>query len=116
MNAADIAAWVVTALHAAFAVMEMFLWQLPQVHSRLGFTRETAAIAAPIVRNAGLYNAFLTVALGAIILLPSYPQEIRVYLFGCAIVAGVVGAVTLKWTVFVLQSVPAIAALALWMS
>ncbi len=116
MNPADIAAWVVTVIHATFALTEMFLWQLPKVHTRLGFTAATAAVAAPVVRNAGVYNAFLAVALGAIILLPAYPQEIRTYLLGCAIVAGIVGAATLKWTVFVIQSVPAVIALTLWLA
>ena len=46
-------------LHITLCIVEIFFWEEPVIHQRLGFTLEEAIKVAPIVANAGLYNGFL---------------------------------------------------------
>jgi len=55
--------FLVALIHLVIAVTEIFLWEVPLVHSRLGFTADEAHKVAPIVANAGLYNSFLAAGL-----------------------------------------------------
>ena len=111
-----IAVGVVIAIHIAIAIVEMCLWDRPSIHSRLGFDRHTAKLVAPIVANAGLYNAFI--ASGLIWGQTRWGgSNSTLFFLACVIVAGVFGAVTLKWTTLLLQSLPgAIAFGCGWMS
>ncbi|MEX1026753.1 MAG: DUF1304 domain-containing protein [Candidatus Paceibacterota bacterium] len=104
-HVAGILVIVVAVIHMAIAVIEMCFWQVPKVHSRLGFDADEAKKVTPIVANAGLYNCFL--AAGLIWGLSSWGSSNALLFFlSCVVVAGVFGAVTLKWTTLVLQSVP----------
>ena len=107
---------LVSVIHFAIATVEMFFWRLPKVHSRLGFDTEGANKVAPIVANAGLYNSFI--ACGLIFGLSSWGSPSMILFFlTCVIVAGIYGALTLKPTTLVLQSIPgAIAWVAVWLS
>jgi putative membrane protein len=68
---------------------------------------------APIVANAGLYNLFVAAGL-AWSVLRSEPQS-SVFFLSFVAVAGIYGAVTLKKTTLVLQTLPALlAVLAIW--
>ncbi len=103
---------IVGVVHATIALVEIFFWKKRAVHERLGFTDAEAVKAAPIVANAGLYNSFL--ALGLLIsgnLPPHSAGQVRTFLLGCVIIAGIFGAITLKWTTLVLQTLPGVAAL-----
>ena len=113
---ATAAAILVAVIHIVIAVVEMCFWQVPKVHSRLGYDAVEAKKVAPIVANAGLYNSFL--AAGLIWGLSSLGSSHALLFFlTCVIVAGVFGAVTLKWTTLVLQSLPgAVAWICVWMS
>jgi putative membrane protein len=87
---------LVAVIHIAIAVTEMFLWHLPQVHTRLGYDMDGAKKVAPIVANAGLYNGFL--AAGLIWGLSSWgSSQTLLFFLTCVIVAGIFGAMTLKW-------------------
>ena len=108
---------VVALVQSAIAVAEMFLWKLPQVHSRLDFTAAEAEKVAPIVANAGLYNGFLAAGLIWALRSGSGRSGIAGFFLTCVVVAGVFGAVTLKPTTLVLQTLPAgIALAAVWMA
>ncbi len=106
---------LVALIHAGILVVEMFLWRRPAVHTRLGFTKEQANQVAPIVANAGLFNGFLAAGLVWGLVSPGDAVAIETFFLSCVVVAGLFGAVTLKWTTLVIQSVPAAAALvAVW--
>jgi len=111
---------LVAVIHVAIAVVEIFFWNHPLfhiVHSDLGLNSAEAIKVAPIVGNAGLYNGFLAAGLIWGLLSRARSYQIKVFFLTCVILAGIFGAVTLKWTTLVLQSSPgAIALLAVWMS
>jgi putative membrane protein len=94
----------------------MFPWKRPFVFKlvKLGFhpLLENEVTAAPIVHNAGLYNGFI--AAGLIWSTCPIPEafNLRVFFLSCAILAGVFGAVTLTYKTLLLQTLPAIIALA----
>jgi putative membrane protein len=110
---------VVAFVHLAIVVAEMYFWRDPRLHERLGFNGAEAKKVAPIVANVGLYNGFL--AAGLIwSLCPSVTgggAPVQTFFLACVIVAGLFGAVTVKWTTLLLQTVPAaIAMISVWMA
>ena len=111
-NLAALLMSVVAAVQCLIAAVEMFLWQRPRIHRRLDFTADEARKVAPIVANAGLYNAFLAAGLVWALLAGSATPGVGPFFLSCVIVAGLFGAVTLKPTTLVLQTLPASAALA----
>jgi len=108
---------VVVLIHFGIAAVEMFAWKFPQVHERLGYTSAEAEKVAPIVANAGLYNAFIAAGLvwGLLAGVGSGSYRIQAFFLCCVIIAGVFGAITLKPTTLVLQTIPgALALAAVW--
>ena len=106
---------IVAAVLAMIALVEMLFWNKPRVHQRLGFTDSEAKKVAPIVANAGLYNAFIAAGLALTLYLPGDNTAATIFLLSCVVIAGIFGAITLKWTTLVLQTAPGLAALALVM-
>jgi putative membrane protein len=114
--AANACVFAVGIIEAVIALVEMFCWKLPFVRRRLGYSAEMAIKVAQIVANAGLYNAFLALGLGWGVW-KAADSSMTVYLLACVVVVGMFGAVPLKWTTLVLQTLPAaIALLAIWFS
>jgi putative membrane protein len=108
---------LVILVQALIAIVEMFLWKVPRVHSRLNFSDMEAKKVAPIVANAGLYNSFLAAGLCWGLLFESGGPPIQAFFLTCVIVAGVFGALTLKPTTLALQALPgALALVAVWMA
>lgn len=110
-----IAVAIVGVIHVAIAMVEMFFWETAFIYERLGFTADIAHKVAPIVNNAGLYNAFLAAGLlwGAF----NQNRSIRLFFLVCIIVAGLYGAITLSPTTLLLQTLPATIALILvWLA
>jgi putative membrane protein len=106
--------WIVVVAHVGFVALEMFPWERPLVFDRvhLGFDPlSNEAKAAPIVHNAGLYNAFLAAGLVWGILSRRNALGIRIFFLSCAIAAGVFGSFTLTPTTLFLQSIPGALAL-----
>ena len=102
-------------LHIFIAIVEMVFWSKPKIYTRLDrfkFTSQEAAKIAPIVANAGLYNAFIGVGLIWAVLCMGGEIRITSFFLVCVIIAGVFGGITLKPTTFLLQSLPAAVALA----
>lgn len=79
-----------------------------------GFLREHIPLLKPAVANQGCYNGFLVVALGLGLFypVPEIAAAFRVYGLVCVAVAGVFGALTVKRSIIVVQTVPALLALA----
>lgn len=114
---ATIGVAVVAVIHIAISVVEIFFWKTPLIHQRLDFTTELADKVYPIVQNAGLYNSFIAAGLiwGAFAKSDTLP--IRVFFLVCVVIAGIFGALTLKGTTLVLQTLPAsVALICVWLA
>jgi putative membrane protein len=106
-----IAIAIVAFLHLGFFVLESFLWTKPTGRRIFGLTPELAASSASLALNQGLYNAFL--AAGLIWGAWSGDIRIKVFFLSCVIIAGVVGGLTAKRTILVVQALPGVIALLL---
>lgn len=104
---------IVGVLHVLFGVMEMFLWD--SMGRRFGSSKEEVEIMRPAMKNQGLYNWFLAAGCfwGAYLGNTGPGLELRLFFMGCVVIAGIVGALTVSGRIFVIQSVPALAAIAL---
>ncbi len=102
---------LVAALHAAFFVLETFLWR-SRAGRAFGLSDDEVKATARLAANQGLYNGFL--AAGLIWALVSGPQLAAraTFFLACVAVAGVFGALTVRRTIFFVQAAPALAALA----
>jgi putative membrane protein len=112
-TAASLAVAFVALLHAAFLVLEMFLWNKPVGHRVFGLAPDVMAAAAPLAANQGLYNGFLSAGLVWGLSLGAAGFDIKVFFLACVVVAGVFGAATAKRSILWFQAVPGAIALAL---
>jgi putative membrane protein len=96
--------------HLYFCVLECFLWNTPYGRRTFATTPEFAASTAPMMANQGLYNAFL--AAGLALGLLRGESHVVLFVLGCVVLAGVVGAATVKRTILWLQALPAALAIA----
>ena len=104
-----IGAYFVSLIHMLFAIVEIGFWKHPSVFGRLKkleLSQAEANKVAPIVANAGLYNAFLAGGLALSVILNE--QSFVIYFLCCAILAGIFGAQTLSWKTLIFQSLPAV--------
>jgi putative membrane protein len=97
-------------LHIVFGIVEMVFW--PRVGSRLLGTSDPRAVklTTPMAINQGLYNLFVAAVLLVAVLLGS--ENIAIFGLLFVILAGIVGWWTVTFRIFLVQSVPAIIALA----
>lgn len=105
---------LVALAHAAFFVLESFLYKTPFGLKLFKQTPESAAHSAVFALNQGVYNAFLAAGLvwG---LTAAQPQarSIQTFFLGCALIAGLVGGATASRTIYLVQALPALLALLL---
>jgi putative membrane protein len=103
---ANLLVLIVAALHIAFLILEMFLWQEPWVMQRFGMTPEQAAASATLAANQGLYNGFM--AAGLIWSVSARDGlRLKVFFLTCVIMAGIFGAMTAKLSILYIQAAPA---------
>jgi len=106
---------IVAAIHSYILVFEMFLWESrgPKV-----FTDFPADLFAPtkvMAANQGLYNGFLAAGLiWALFFIKTvtWKRHVAVFFLSCVTVAGIYGAISASRSIFVIQALPAILALA----
>jgi putative membrane protein len=113
---ANVAVGFVALLHVVICVAEMFFWKRSAVYKRLdrfNFSQDEADKVAPIVANAGLYNAFIASGLIWSLFASDASQSLKLFFLTCVVIAGIYGAVTLKRTTLVLQTLPALLAMGL---
>ena len=104
---------LVALLHLYFLVLEMFLWTRPLGMKVFRLTREKAESTKALAANQGLYNGFL--AAGLVWSIIGERRDVATFFLACVVVAGVYGAATVNKRIFIVQSVPALLALAaLW--
>ncbi|MGB1109482.1 MAG: DUF1304 domain-containing protein [Gammaproteobacteria bacterium] len=110
---ADLAVLVVALLHAWFLILEMFLWERPLGLKTFGHSPEQASATRVLAINQGLYNGFLSAGLIYGVVLGEQGFAFKLFFLICVVIAGVVGAVTASRKIFLVQSLPAIIAMAL---
>jgi putative membrane protein len=116
---ANLAVALVALLHAYFLVLEMFLWTRPIGLKTFGNTIEKARDTAVLAANQGLYNGFLVAGLiwGLVQPAPAVGFQIKVFFLACVVVAGLYGGYSVKPKIFIVQTAPALIALALlWLA
>lgn len=109
---AYILAGIVALEHIYILVLEMFLWTEPAGLRAFGLTPEFAEQSAALAANQGLYNGFLAAGLIWGLIRKEDGIPIRIFFLSCVIVAGIFGALTAKPSIFFVQAVPALLALA----
>lgn len=108
---------IVALIHTVIAIVEIFFWNAHAVHGRLGYSDEDGRKVAAIVANAGIYNSFLAAGLVWGVFSVGNNNVIPYFFLVCVIVAGVFGAITLRRTTLIIQTLPAaIALLAVWLA
>ncbi|BAY41983.1 hypothetical protein NIES2111_63790 (plasmid) [Nostoc sp. NIES-2111] len=105
---------VIAIIHTILAFGEIFFGAF-LLKTRFNFPAEIAMQAEPIVQNAGIYNSFIAAGLLWSAFDTTNPKALRTFFLACVIVAGVFGAITLKPTTLIIQTIPAtIALLLVW--
>jgi putative membrane protein len=105
----------IAVLHIGFLVLEMFLWTKPVGLKIFRQSLEHAQISSVVAANQGLYNGFLAAGLiwSQNVANVEFAQQIETFFLSCVAVAGLYGAYTVSYRIFILQSVPALLALSL---
>jgi putative membrane protein len=96
--------------HIAFLVLEMFLWTHPIGLKIFAQKPEAAESSKVLAANQGLYNGFL--AAGLIWGLVSSDWSVKIFFAACVLVAGIYGGISVKRSIFFVQALPALLALA----
>ncbi|WP_280250057.1 DUF1304 domain-containing protein [Nocardia abscessus] len=111
---AQILAGLIAALHGYILVLEMFLWTTPRVRRIFGVSAELAEQTKVMAANQGLYNGFLAAGLvwGLIASRPTGSAALLFFLL-CVAIAGCYGGFTVSRRILLIQTAPAVLALAL---
>jgi len=110
---AAVAVVVVACLHLLFFVLESFLWTTPFGRRTFGLSVELAEGSKSLAQNQGLYNAFLAAGLIWGLVAAQCGFQIKVFFLICVVIAGIVGGLTAKRSILVIQALPGLVALAL---
>ena len=101
---------LVALLHLYFLVLEMFLWTHPLGLRTFRNTPDKAELTRVLAANQGLYNGFL--AAGLLYAVATGSREFALFFLACVVVAALYGAWSVNKRIFMVQGVPALAALA----
>ncbi len=105
---ATIAASLVVLLHLVFAAAESVGWT--QMAARFGYDKQKTETTRALALNQGAYNAGLACVLGWALATGQAATVIAMLIY--VLVMAIVGALSVRWSIFVIQGVPALAALA----
>ncbi len=107
----DILIGLIALEHVWILILEMFLWTHPIGLKAFGQKREAAENSKVLAANQGLYNGFL--AAGLVWGLLAGNWQVKVFFVTCVLVAGIVGGLTAKRSILLVQALPALIALLL---
>ena len=104
---------LVAAIHLYILWLEMFEWTGRAKKVFRKFPDELFEKTKPMAANQGLYNGFLAAGLIWSLLISDTHWSFYIALFflSCVFVAGIYGTITVKRTIFYVQSVPALIAI-----
>ena len=105
---ASVTAWIVVVLHVLFGVSESVGWT--QMARRFGYSREATETTRPLALNQGAYNAGVAALLAWALVTGQAATVVALLAFVVAM--AIVGAASVRWTIFVIQGLPAVIALA----
>jgi putative membrane protein len=104
---------VVALIHVYIVVLEMFLWRTPRARAAFGTTKEFAKESTVMAGNQGLYNGFLVAGLvWGLLADDPLSWQVKTFFLVCVAVAGLYGAATVSRRILLVQTVPAVVALA----
>ena len=109
---ANILTGLVALIHLYIVVLEMFLWDTPRGRKAFGTTEAFARESKVLAANQGLYNGFLAAGLIWGIWLGDAGDPVKIFFLLCVVVAGAYGAATVGVRILLIQTVPALIALA----
>jgi putative membrane protein len=111
---AQIVTGLVALIHVYIVLLETVLFQT-RGRRVFGLSQEKADIVQPAMSNQGCYNGFLVAALvvGFVHPVPAIASAFTVFGLSCVAVAGVWGGVTVKRSILLIQTLPALIGLAL---
>ena len=112
---ASIAVALMGLLHVYIMVLEMFFWNTAYGMRVFGIAPQLAADSVMLAANQGLYNGFLAAGLfwGLMYSSKVSGYHIQLFFLACIFVAGIYGAVTAKFSILFVQTVPAAIVVAL---
>lgn len=105
--------FIVAVFHFYILVLEMFLWTKKIGLKTFRMSQEKAELSKVLAQNQGLYNGFLAAGLSVGLLLQNKETAFafQVFFLTCVVIAGIFGAFTVSWRIFVVQAFPALIAL-----
>ena len=109
MFVAQLAVALVALLHVIFAAAESVGW--PVFAARMGYSRDRIEATRQLAANQGAYNFGIAAMLGWSLGTGDWGTVSMLLAF--IIAMAIVGAMTVRWTIFVVQGIPAILGLAL---
>jgi len=109
---ANILTGLVALIHIYILILEMVLWDTPRGRRAFGTTEVFAKESKVLAANQGLYNGFLAAGLIWGIWLGDAGDPVKIFFLLCVAVAGAYGAATVHVRILLIQTVPALLALA----
>lgn len=108
--------WVVAIFHLGFLILEMLLWRKPVVQKQLDQLKQehdwsSEELMARLAANQGLSNGILMAGLIWGLLATQAAMAIKVFFLVSIIIAGLVGGLTVKRSIWLFQLLPAVLAL-----
>ena len=101
---------LVAVLHVGFMVLESILWAKPTGRKIFALSKEKAELTKDLASNQGVYNLMLALCIGLALMVGNAGALTMLLVF--VVIVGIYGAATVKPTIFFLQSLPALLALA----
>lgn len=103
---------IVALIHVYIVILEMALWDTERGRKAFGTTPEFAKASKTLAANQGLYNGFLVAGLIWGIWLGEAGEPVKIFFLLCVAIAGAYGAATVGVRILLIQTVPALVALA----
>jgi putative membrane protein len=100
--------------HVYFAFLEMVMWTKPMGLKTFGRTQAQADDSKTLAMNQGLYNLFLSAGLiWSLVATEPMAHMLKIFFFGCVVVAGIFGGLTVSKRIAYIQAGPALVGLVL---
>ncbi|THV61781.1 DUF1304 domain-containing protein [Flagellimonas alvinocaridis] len=114
---AKIVVIIVALLHLYFLWLEMFAWTTKAKKVFRQFPENLFEPTKTLAANQGLYNGFLAAGLlwSLIIQDPIWQVNVALFFLGCVAIAGIYGALTASKKIFVVQGLPALLGIVLFL-
>lgn len=109
---ASILTGIVALIHLYIVLLEMVLWDTDRGRKAFGTTAEFSRASKVLAANQGLYNGFLAAGLIWGIWLGDAGDPVKIFFLLCVAVAGLYGAATVNTRILMIQTIPALIALA----